>query len=287
MMGVDPVAALYAVPSPTPYGPIWTLLSMGLVLPLGAGSLGLAVAFKLLSALALLAIASAGRALAAAQSASHGDLAFVALGFNPLLLIEGPLSGHNDLVFAALVLAASLAAGRGRSRLGYLLVGLSAGIKYASLALLPWLVLEATRGGKRRGPSRLLRESLLALAALVPTLLAYAPFWVGRSTLDGLVGAWKLQSAEAPGVVRLGAVGALWLGLTVWVGFGRDGGRHLAAWAVFSTVVALALSPVPFAWYLVWPAAAALARWDRVHGTLAAACMVIAYVLQMAYVLPR
>ncbi|MES1172081.1 MAG: hypothetical protein ABUL77_02495 [Bacteroidota bacterium] len=74
----DPTAPYLHWPIPSPYGPLWTLLSMALVALAPAQSVwGVVVAFKLGAALAVLAAGAAGRAtvgrLAAAEAGAIGD----------------------------------------------------------------------------------------------------------------------------------------------------------------------------------------------------------------------
>src|SRR5204863_5851009 len=91
---------------PSGYGPVWTLISMALW-----GCLGWASAFwqlfgiKLLAATALLAAALAGRAIAERLEPGRGNLALLAIGLNPLFVLEGPGNGHNDLLMFALFMA--------------------------------------------------------------------------------------------------------------------------------------------------------------------------------------
>ncbi len=223
----DPVAAFLGGDVASPYGPLWTAVSVAVVRATGGlGVSGQVVAFKLLSGAALLAAAAAARRAAGAM-ASHaaGEAAFAAVALNPLLLLEGPGSGHNDLSMLALVLAALAAVAAGRPRLAALAAGAAAAVKLVPLLLVPWLVWS----GRDRGhPGR----STVGLAALAmaPLLISGLPFWDGTRTFAGLA-AWWHEGHRAGG----GKAGLLLLpiayGLISWTvvrtsrGRARAGGR--------------------------------------------------------------
>src|SRR3954451_17853807 len=85
---------------PSPYGPLWTLISMGVV-PLGIA--GGAWAFKTIAVLSSLALI--GLVARAARLLGRDPVYAVAfLGLNPLMLLYALGGGHNDaLVFCGIV----------------------------------------------------------------------------------------------------------------------------------------------------------------------------------------
>src|SRR5262249_40518107 len=90
---------------PTVYGPVWLLVCFAVSGLFGASLWLAAMVFKLLAAAALVAAALLGRALAERDHPGSGARVFLAIGLNPLFLLEGPGNGHNDLAMMALFLA--------------------------------------------------------------------------------------------------------------------------------------------------------------------------------------
>ena len=135
----DPTGTFLRWPIASPYGPGWTLLSMAIVflLPKG-GLLAPLLAFKVLGAVAVLGSATAGRRLARHLSPGREDLVFAALALNPLFVIEGVASAHNDVVMMALVLWAFVFATERRWTWAFLLLGAASSIKFMPLLLAPW-----------------------------------------------------------------------------------------------------------------------------------------------------
>lgn len=279
---------------PCVYGPIWMLTSMVGAAAARYASLWWHVALlKLLEAAALLAAALAGRELAERLRPGRGRLAAMAIGLNPLLLLEGPCNGHNDLLMMALMLWAAALHGRGRRAVGDLVLGLAIGIKFVPVAVVPWLALERGRGLRLGG--RLREAALVGLLTLAPVALAYVPFWQGRATFtaQGQRAAWGqldasyeraqhwlvargLDGPRAAFAVRLIAqwpVLALYAGLTCMVAFGKSAGLWLDAWAFIALGLFIRSLGVQFPWYLTWPICTSLARWDPPRrALLAAAC---------------
>lgn len=136
---------VYWKEAPSFYGPLWTALS-GLLAAAGGGDVAFTVLlFRWAAVIAALVGAYliwACLARAAPDRATQGLILFL---WNPLLVIESGLSGHNDAVMAALaVLAIWLYLDRRRS-LGLLALTLSALVKFATLPLLPLYVLLVLR----------------------------------------------------------------------------------------------------------------------------------------------
>jgi hypothetical protein len=80
----------------SPYLPVWAFLSEAVLAPLAGASLwGKVVAFKLLAA-ALAAMTWAGQAVTRHFQPAYAPLTVLALEFNPFLVLEGPVNGHNE-----------------------------------------------------------------------------------------------------------------------------------------------------------------------------------------------
>jgi hypothetical protein len=280
----DPTRRFLRWPIHSPYGPLWTLVSMGAVAATPRASLwGAIVLLKLVGATSLLAMAEGGRRLAERLSPGRGGVVFAALALNPLFLVEGVANGHNDVVMMALVLWAFVAAEQGLPRRALLLVGLACALKFVPLLLVPWLLVRAVR---RAPPARRVLVALSSLAlALGPLGLAFAAFWRGSETLAGLRARTAMGQTMAGGDPRAGLalLLALYAGTSWWVLRGEGARRDLGGWVVASLGVVLLASGVPFPWYLIWPWAAALVLVEGSSVALSAALFGLAIVKVMQY----
>jgi len=177
------------------YGPIWTLTSAGVV----RGSRGNLTAAFLLMKMVAAALAIAGTILLALSVrsqdsfASDSGLAVLVFAFNPLVIVSVGLGAHADVAVAAGFAAAYLFFKKDR-RIGVTLaLTLTALIKaYAGIALLLWLVHLVARRGLGRG-------SVHAGIAFAITAGAFAPYWKGLRTFDGLSQVSRLASASLTG----------------------------------------------------------------------------------------
>ena len=113
------------------------IVALGLLKLLFAGSLLFAA-----TCLARVAAASGGAAAAART--------FVAVAWNPLLLVEGVANAHNEPLLVAFVAAAVLAAHRLQWARGAVLLGLSVLTKVTPVVLGPLLLVRALRTGGLR-----------------------------------------------------------------------------------------------------------------------------------------
>ncbi len=117
----------------------------------------------------------------------------VAYAWNPLLIIEFGVSGHNDLLIVTCVLAGVWLHLRGRWRLATLALALAGLMKFSGLLFLPgylWLIF--WRGGDTEHDAAInLRERLWRLAQALAIVLAaylvcFAPFESGPISLTTL-----------------------------------------------------------------------------------------------------
>ena len=296
---------------PSIYGPVWTLLSVVIVWILkSAGLWWQVVAMKLLAAASLVLMALVGSRIAERFRPGTGDLTLLAIGLNPLFLIEGPGNGHNDMLMMLLLLTGVLFLMKKQHITGSLALGASIGIKFISVLVVPWLVWEYTRGRNALGRASLVAVS--CLLALAPCVVCYLPFWHGTALFQGAAHRWHWGmswSAAAkqttltywltrglPDVwmdrVALFLTGPIpvlvvSLALSLWIlRKGREGSA-LTAWIILAGCLALLTMGVPFPWYLTWAWAASLVRWDRAHIALSAAYFVIGFVCTFAYTIPR
>ncbi|HSZ82285.1 MAG TPA: hypothetical protein VLA14_08385 [Polyangia bacterium] len=282
----DVTAPFLRWPISSPYGPLWTLLCMAIEAPLRAAPLVVAiVAMKLVGGAAVLAIAAGGRRLADHLAPGSGPRAFVALAFNPLLLVEGAGNAHNDVVMMAAVIWLLVLAARGRLLGALLLTGLATAVKFLPLLLVPWLLLVVGRGAP------LVRRARLAVGALglvlAPTVLSYAAFWRGGDVFAGLRARWALGhvSSDEGHPLRVAIVlVAIYGGLTIWVARG-DISRVVRAWIVQSLFLVFVATGVWFPWYFTWPWVASLVLLRGRDLALAVLLSCGAFMLMIPYVL--
>jgi hypothetical protein len=165
--------------SPSPYGPVWLLLTrLPSLLPddrpeaVLLGYKGLASAFFLATGLLLwLALSGTG--------AGERRRALVLYTWNPLLALAVAVDGHNDVAPALLAVGAVLAAARGRWLLAPPLLVLAALGKYLAAALGPLVLAAGWLSTTQRDRWTLAAGLALASAAAVALM---APFWEGLDT---------------------------------------------------------------------------------------------------------
>ncbi len=157
-----------------PYGPIWLGLTGGLHALVGEDLLSNIVMFKLL---AIAATGISGALIYAilrrvAPAHAVAGLAFWLL--NPLVLNEGALHGHNDLVMVTFMLAGMLLLVREHSNLGVVLLTAAGLVKVSAWVVLPVAVVWVVRARGWRTAMRELLPGLAISAAMV--FLMYLPF---------------------------------------------------------------------------------------------------------------
>jgi len=271
----------------SPYGPLWTLISIAATAPfVQTTPYCQIVAMKLVSAGGFLALAAGGRRLADRLWPGRGSTALAALALNPFFLIEGPGNGHNDLVVAACVAWALVATADRRWPRAFTLVGCAGAIKFVPFLLAPWLAWRAWRDPAARNRGTAAWAGAVALV-LAPLVVGYLPFWRGAATLAGLHQQWaKGDGARGPLIVSL-------IGLVLAYGVASrralgDLRGLVSAWSVISGLALVSLSATWFPWYWIWPWSAALTRWDR-RGQLVALflfCLVAGFTVLYASAAP-
>lgn len=166
---------------PSFYGPLWTLISAGIVGLAGDDVATATLLFRALEAIAAV-IGTSLVLLTLEQLDPRRALAGAILfGWNPLLVVEGGLSGHNDVLMVTLMTLAVALAVRRRGAAACTALVLAGLIKFTALALLPLLGIYLLR----RSPSWRARAGLLLRCALVNvplTALVLAPVWAGPAT---------------------------------------------------------------------------------------------------------
>lgn len=259
--------------TPTVYGPLFTALSYPLA------SLGIAAnvfAYKAIAAVSCLVLVLL--VWHAARLRGLDPIKAVALvGLNPVIVVYGVGGGHNDLLMAAILVAAIYVLLRQREGTGGAMIVAATAVKLTAGVLLPFAV--AAGAGRRLTSVR--RSRILAGAAIAAALLGVfgaVMFGAGPlnllATLSGIQGGGGLHSI--PGfiltAVGLGsltgptdmvlqaayAVGLVWLIHHVWVG--KLDWITAAGWA---TVGLLVTAGLLMPWYVVWLIPLAALSTDR------------------------
>ena len=284
----DPAAAYVTWNWPTVYGPVWTRLEI-VRRPAARGGLwAQVVALKTVEAAALVGAALAGRRIAARLSPGRENLTLLAIGLNPLLLLEGPGSGHNDLLLVCLLLVGAMFYAGKKYAWAALFLGLSVGIKLITLAVLPWAWLEWGRGPFRAAKTD--RRSHRGLRSrCFPHRFATSASGMGRRRWPLCRhGHVTLTPHSRPGCRRTGCRAWRWdrgaavtLSQNRWLSrrspadplAGRSSARAwLTAWAILAALLMFFALGLPFPWYICWFWPVCLLRWDKWGMGLSAAC---------------
>ena len=272
--------------TPTPYGPVWSLLCSLVITALTKASLVTQiVALKVVAGFGLVGAAWLASRIAGAEDYRRTGFALLAVGLNPLVLIEGPGTGHNDIVMVALMLAAVWLFMTRRPKTGALALGLSAGVKYVTASMAPWLIAEEARTRRLRAADVAVYAVLFAAPFVAAALLLRVSPVTALMSFKWFTGSSSAMSAlgTAPRLwVKGGALVIVYALLSLWLWHRGGSGDYLLAWPLFALCV-LALFARPYPWYLTWPSVVVMTRWDRRHTQLAFVCVAISAVLMARY----
>ena len=257
-------------PRTVAYGPAWTLVVSGLgAAAAPAGLFAEVLVHKALAGAGLWATAAAAARIASSIRPGFGPVTWLAVGFCPLLLVEGPIGGHNDFVAIGLLTwAAALYISRGRPWTDAVL-GLALAWKLTAIGVVPLLVLSRWRSGTK--------AAAISLALCVaPFLLLSQPFGGIMPILQSVserIGASSSEMTALP--VRAGILIAS-LAWSVWIVLRAKplpGAAWHEAWVPASLGIVLGTTPVLFPWYFAWTLIPVLTRWDMRHfGALTVVC---------------
>jgi len=262
------------VHGPSPYGPLWTHVERFASL-FGAGQVGGGLlALKVVVVLAVLSGALVIWLIVRRVRPGWELTATLAYLWNPVVVVEFSMDGHNDALVIALALSGVWAAVTNRAFWAVIGLGLGASVKFPPLFFaLPVLVLLIRRGGPRLSLLGRLAAGLGVVAVL--TVLLYRPFWAGSATFDGLrEGSVPLPSWSPAGWfsavlhdpltglpdprLPLLLTGVL-VAAVLAVGWPRTDGDLLVACGVIA-VVWLTIAPAYWPWYAAMPIAVLAAR---------------------------
>lgn len=283
----DPTGRFLVWDISSPYGPLWTSLSVAVVWVLrAAGLFAQVVAIKLIAAAAVVVAAVVGGRVADRLAPGNGDLTLLAIGLNPLFLMEGAGNAHNDLVMMALFVVALDAAFAARTRRAVSWAAVAGAIKFLPLFAAPWFVLHDLRERPRawRRDARALLG--YALLSLVPITLAFAPYWHGAETLRGLGERWRVGQVDSGGAWGQAAfLLVVWGGATLWSLRG-DRTRIRGAWMFVAATIGVFAAGIWLPWYLSWVWVPALLAWGR-SAAVSYVAFCFAVVLTLRYSVPH
>lgn len=277
----DPAAQFLGWPPTLPYGPAWALLARALgPIANGIGGLfGEVLVHKLLAAAGLLATAFGAARIAETCRAGTGTLTWLAVVFNPLLLCEGPIAGHNDFVALALLTWAAALMTASRTVAGDLLLGLAVAVKFTAIGALPLVMMQRWRQGG-------VRSAALTLAlCITPTLvlsLAFGGIGTVVASIAGRLNAGGMPALPAVRAIILLAA-MLWGLRMTWREPAGSALAWLEGWIPVSLAFVLTTTQITFPWYFAWPLVPALTQWNERHRVAVAAVSTVAVVSAWFY----
>jgi hypothetical protein len=280
----DPTAAFLFAPVLMPYGPLWPLFIavLGSIASL-TGLFGEILVHKLLAAAALVAAAAAASRAAEALTPGRGVLSLIAIGLNPLLLVEAAVGGHNDILPVALVMIAAALSIADRQRGAAVALGLAIATKTTAVGALPLLLLD--RWVHASPASRVREIAVASVLALGPVLLLSLVFG-GPTVVFGAVGdrlGLTGPSGAAAWLARALVGAAFAYGTWIVWRSGSARGTWMTAWVVAAAAIVFAGTTLRFPWYLAWPLVPALAHWDERHRILITGVVVCSVMASWLY----
>jgi hypothetical protein len=196
------------LPASTGYGPLWIAIE---------AALGWMTRNQLLANLLLLKSLAAGLHLAssglvyatlrrhAPEQAATGMLFYA---WNPLLLLELVVNAHNDVAVAFFALLGFYLLSRDHWRAAIPSLTAAALIKPVALLWLPvaavWSLARLERWDQRNR-----RTAAMAALVILPAAVAYAPFWNGPATFQGLMAQANIHGNSLPNLL-------IWLLWSAW-----------------------------------------------------------------------
>lgn len=185
---------------PSPYGPLWQLLSVVPVAFTGNHWVAGVIGFKLLSMVCYLA--SAALIFVTVKRTWPGRELQAALiyAWNPFVVFRVIGNGHNDAAMMALALGAIYFVARRWWMLAIPLLAMSVCIKYSTLLIVPPVLLYAWVVSNARER----RDLYLATGlAIVVAALLFLPFWRGFDTFKTFIQNTNLTITAVPQIVSI------------------------------------------------------------------------------------
>jgi hypothetical protein len=291
---------------PTVYGPIWSSLTILVVAFLKNHSLySQVLAMRLIEIAALMLTACSAKLIAGRYAPEYETMAFLGVGLNPFLIIEGIAGAHNDLLMISLLMLCAAYNAHGKPIAGSIALGLAIGIKFITVAALPWIILDHIRMKKEKNLSIL---AVMAILAITPTIIGYVPYWHGLGTLSGVFN--RSQQSSMFGPPPLAAIWwpiirnhvtsphlrqmaqslslefeivAIFVGLTVWLVRNNRIAAWYTAWVILAVSMMIFLVRLWFPWYLIWSLPFTMLRKHTASAFCAAACFGLAFISTYLY----
>ncbi len=275
---------IVGVKETTPYGPVWTDISVLLALVAQDSIAKTILTFRSLGLFAhLINIALLWAILTRAKPEMRLS-ATLLYAWNPLVLFFGVAEMHQEIVLVCIILAAILFFQRNSPTIGWVFVLLLSLITFLWLPLLPLFFRLMLRQSRiLRVGHRLLWWAGMVLISLVVVMLAYAPYWQGIgmtgvlaqlqrtflpdtpiNSLDAALLHLPISSAWLTSPHRWSFVVLLLVGLFLLLGLWLADSLELVA--LFSGWLLLLLGvllPVYWPWYLIAPLVLALCSTNR------------------------
>ena len=160
------------------YGPIWMLLSGAMTFLAGNSVLLSLVALKVPILAGYLILIWQGYSLAERLCPERKHIVATFLAFNPFIITQYLMDGHNDiLMFALAVWAVNLIYNK-KHITGYVIFALSVLIKYMSAIIAPFILLILYSSSKKK--TEFWKEfCIFTCVSILVTLIAYFPFMQG------------------------------------------------------------------------------------------------------------
>ncbi|MEA3338249.1 MAG: hypothetical protein U9R25_20360 [Chloroflexota bacterium] len=295
----DPFSLLTAFnPTTSRLGPLWTIISSGLVALGGDSILKTVLLFKVFAAMCNLVAGSVVFLLARRLTGAFGLVSFLLYGWNPLILLETAGSAHLDAAMLALAVLGIFIAVQGSVLLGWLSLQLSVATKLTTALILPLFVvyyLARQQTWRERGRF-ILETALVAILAwgllVLPLTLGKAspvrvifpaspadnlmpnPLWLslyGRFTTTSQVFDWtRLQSNTLDTFVltlSLAFLGLLIVVIIMAIKNQYDWPHLIWWWGVLTFLYLFVVHGGSFPWYMIVPFAATSISWPagRTH----------------------
>lgn len=263
---------------PSPYGPLWTLITAPAALIGADRPLAGVLVLKMLAAIAYLGCTLLVYLTVRRLDAPHprrAIVAAVALAWNPFVVLRMVGHGHNDsvLLFFLLLTAYLVVSERWHGVLPALAAAVL--VKYVGIVLLPPLVIYAVARSRRQGTTRpLWRLAFGGAHAAVFVLVVWTPFWEGLNSFALLrergamftstPGLLAFQLGQWPGLANPGMWGralglaagfsiAVVLLIRLWHGAATPE-RLIGVWLLTLLALLLLATPVFRPWYMLWVA---------------------------------
>lgn len=256
----------------SPYGPLWSLLTLPAARLPGEHMLAGLLAFKTMAAVSYLGCAWVVWRLVGRIRPGHEAFALVLFAWNPFVVLRVVGNGHNDLWMMLFALLALERAERRAWTSSVALLTLSVLVKFSSALLGPPLLLYMWTHAGGSVTSRLGLFARCGAVAVAVAAWAYSPFWAGADTFDNLSQQASMMITSTPQLIELWLrsrmvdqlaatdiarqvsfvlFGALYFPLT-WQA--RKGFEGLVA-ACFGVLFAYLLVAAGWfrPWYLLWP----------------------------------